>query len=159
MPIVLRSQARSVQYTGLVSSPGANTPRFIPGNNSPRLSYDSRQGNAVVTEPIYDGAPFDEVANGNHEMEFDSINSTNNFSIKKCGDKRCKTCLNLIISKSYYSNHANKKEYNVINHTGENLSCKSQNVVYLLTCKSCNIQYVGETTQPVKNLAMIFRRS
>ena len=29
------------------------------------------------------------------------------------------------------------------------MGCKSQNVVYLLTCRGCNIQYVGETQQPL----------
>ena len=80
MPI-LRSQARSVQSTDLVSSPGASTPRYIPGNKSPRLSHDSRQDNAVVTDSTYDGAPFEEVANGNHETQY-VHNINNNFSIK-----------------------------------------------------------------------------
>ena len=26
-------------------------------------------------------------------------------------------------------------------------SCKSKNVIYLITCKKCGIQYVGQTTQ------------
>ena len=146
MPI-LRSQARSVQSTGLVSSPGASTPRYIPGNKSPRLSHDSRQDNAVVTDSTYDGAPFEEVANGNHETQY--VNNFNNdFSVKKCSVKKCKTCEYFVTSNVYNSNHS-KKVYNVINHTGENLSCKSSNVVYLLSCSNCNLQYVGETSQPL----------
>ena len=144
---ILRSQARSVQSTGLVSSPGASTPRYIPGNKSPRLSHDSRQDNAVVTDSTYDGAPFEEVANGNHETQY--VNNFNNdFSVKKCNVKKCKTCEYFVTSNVYNSNHS-KKVYNVINHTGENLSCKSSNVVYLLSCSYCNLQYVGETSQPL----------
>ena len=63
--MLTRSKARSVQSTDLVSSPGANTPRCIPGN-SPGLFHESRQDNAVVTDSIYAGAPFEAVANENH---------------------------------------------------------------------------------------------
>ena len=35
-----------------------------------------------------------------------------------------------------------------VNHTGENINCHTQNIVYLLTCNECNIQHVGETIQP-----------
>ena len=135
MPVVLRSQARSVQSTDLVSSPGANTPR---------LSYDSRQGNAVVTNSIYEGAPYEEVANENL-----TESSTTDFNIKKCGSGKCMTCNDLVTSKIYYSNHSTRT-YNVINHDGEDLSCNSANLVYLRTCRGCGVQYVGETVQPLR---------
>ena len=63
-----------------------------------------------------------------------------------CKDKRCKTCPNLDNSKKIQSNITHRK-YQVINPTGVNLNCHSQNVIYLLTCLSCNVQYVGETGQ------------
>ena len=56
------------------------------------------------------------------------------------------------------------KNYNVINnksptekHTRVKLSCHSQNLIYLLTCSSCNLQYVGETTQPLHKRINIHR--
>ena len=48
---------------------------------------------------------------------------------------------------SIVSNITNKT-YSFVNHTGENINCHTQNIVYLLTCNECNIQYVGETIQP-----------
>ena len=41
--------------------------------------------------------------------------------------------------------YCHKKTYKIKNHTGENLSCHSRNIVYLLTCKGCGVQYTGET--------------
>ena len=70
--------------------------------------------------------------------------ASENYSISKCRDKRCLTCKNLSLSKTVKSN-VTKRRYEVINHTSENLTCHSQNIIYLLTCLSCNIQYVGET--------------
>ena len=100
------------------------------------------------------------MANGNNETQFlcDANNNNLNFSIEKCGAGRCKTCEYFITSDTFYSNHS-KKKYKVINHTGENLSCKSQNVVYLLTCTTCNLQYVGETAQPLHKRINLHRKS
>ena len=32
----------------------------------------------------------------------------------------------------------------------QNLSCKSKNVIYLVMCKKCNVQYVGSTSNKFK---------
>ena len=36
-------------------------------------------------------------------------------------------------------------------------SCKSSNIVYLVTCRSCGPQYVGETGQPLHRRINIHR--
>jgi len=62
---------------------------------------------AVVTDSTYDGAPFEEVANGNHETQY--VNNFNNdFSVKKCSVKKCKTCEYFVTSYVYNSNHSKK---------------------------------------------------
>ena len=58
------------------------------------------------------------------------------------------TCPSFNISKTFKSNVTNKT-YNVVNHTGEDLTCHSQNIIYLLICTTCGIQYVGETAYPM----------
>ena len=52
-------------------------------------------------------------------------------------------------SSTFFSSNT-KKRYWRINHDPNVsiLDCKSTNVIYLLTCQSCTIQYVGETCQP-----------
>ena len=67
-----------------MSSNGANIPRFIPGN-SPGLFHESRQDNAVVTDSIYAGAPFEAVANENHV----TTNVLDNYTVKKCNRSGC----------------------------------------------------------------------
>ena len=67
------------------------------------------------------------------------------FSIIKCKNKKCLTCPELSTSKYFHSN-ITKKRFEVVNHSVNNISCKSQNLIYLLTCDTCNMQYVGETT-------------
>ena len=69
---------------------------------------------------------------------------TNYFS-KSCKKPRCSTC-NIIVTHSNFESTA----YNKIFSLTENLDCSSDNVIYLITCSKCNIQYVGETGNPLR---------
>ena len=121
--------ACSVQPTEQVTSPRASPPRRV---------LRSRQGHAGVIRNLGEGSTSFIVALG---QAFD------NFSISKCRDSRCSTCPTFSLSKNFESN-VTKRRYEVINHTKENLTCHSQNIIYMLTCLFCNIQYVGETIIP-----------
>ena len=123
-----KNKACSVQPTEQVASPRANSPRRV---------LRSRQGNAGLIVNLGEGSTSFIVTR----------DRSSEYSITKCKDKRCKTCPKLNISKFCESN-VTKRRYEVINHTTENLTCHSQNVIYLLTCLFCNIQYVGETAMP-----------
>jgi hypothetical protein len=60
-----------------------------------------------------------------------------------CGDKRCKCCLQLQHAQVFHSKMTGK-EYKIFC----NVNCKTPNVVYLLDCHVCRLQYVGESVQP-----------
>ena len=123
-----KSNACSVRSTEQVASPGADSPRRV---------LRSRQGNAGLIVNLGEGSTSFIVTR----------DRPSDFSITKCKDKRCQTCPKLNIIKFCESN-VTKRRCEVINHTNENLTCHSQNVIYLLTCLFCNIQYVGETAMP-----------
>ena len=67
---------------------------------------------------------------------------------KCCGSKRCKTCPLINTSDSFTSSYTNKT-FKV--SQGDLLTCKSSNVIYLITCKKCGFQYVGETKCTLQN--------
>ena len=130
MPRTTRSQACSVQPTEQVTSPRASPPRRV---------LRSRQGKAGVIINIGEGSTSFIVAQGQA--------SATCYSVSYCKDKRCLTCKTLNLSKIITSNTTHRN-YEAINHTGENLNCHSQNIIYLCTCLSCNVQHVGETALP-----------
>ena len=68
----------------------------------------------------------------------------NSYKIKKCGVGSCRTCPFLEESNSFYSN-STKKRYFPRTAGLDFLNCKTENLVYLISCKICNFQYVGET--------------
>ena len=135
----------SMQPTDTVTSPQGG--RTI----HPRRSLRSRQGNAGVIATSSVGSPSVVVACGSGRLKIKD-------GVGRCRDSRCKTCPKLIQNKYFKSNVTNRS-YKVINQTQEVITCKSQNLVYLLCCENCNIQYTGETTIPLNERMNIHRTS
>ena len=61
--------------------------------------------------------------------------------VKKCG-KNCANCPYMIEGDFI------QMENREIFHIKENLSCRSQNVIYVMFCAGCDAMYIGETGQP-----------
>ena len=87
----------------------------------------------VVDDNTEVGSPSVITANGN--------SSVASFTLGKCNKPRCKTCAFFLENKNIQSN-VTHKSYTLINPSGENLNCQSQNVIYLMTCNNCNVQYI-----------------
>ena len=68
-------------------------------------------------------------------------------SISRCGRKRYMTCPALDSNNSFTSSISGKT-YKVLGTQA--MSCNTTSVVYLITCKRCGIQYVGETGQELR---------
>ena len=58
----------------------------------------------------------------------------------KCNDSRCLTCRSALIGNQIHINSTGKT-FNIKKH----LTCKSFNVIYVITCSKCCKQYVGKT--------------
>ena len=61
-----------------------------------------------------------------------------------CTNTRCRACTRIIPTRSFSSSH-NNRTFTVRGH----INCKTSNIVYLVTCRKCNQQYVGETSRPL----------
>ena len=59
-----------------------------------------------------------------------------------CGASKCKTCQILRATDEFFS-HTTGQVFKLKFRA----SCKSSNVIYLITCRRCSLQYVGETGQ------------
>ena len=68
------------------------------------------------------------------------------FGFNKCRNVRCKIkCLenNMILPLNNFKSSVNGRKFVIL--TDEHLNCASCNVIYLITCTVCGLQYVGET--------------
>ena len=72
-----------------------------------------------------------------------------NCVVRICGSKRCKTCQHVSESGTFTSNITHKC-YNVVS-PNPSMDCNTKNVIYLISCTRCGVQYVGETGQKLRN--------
>ena len=77
----------------------------------------------------------------------DFQSSTHTVGIAKaCRSKRCNTCPFLEETRNFVS-HTTHQTYAI----KQNLSCDSRNVIYLISCKKCGKQYVGQTSLTLRD--------
>ena len=62
-----------------------------------------------------------------------------------CKSNRCDVC-NYVIPSNSFTSHTTKRMYNI----NYQLNCISNNVVYLITCKVCELQYVASTSTKLR---------
>ena len=70
------------------------------------------------------------------------------YGFNKCGNTRCKikcTENSFVLPLNNVKCSVNNRGFMI--RTNENLNCLSMNVIYLVTCRVCNMQYVGETSR------------
>lgn len=77
--------------------------------------------------------------NGTTANKQNKQNSSNTFTA--CGSGRCYTCRFHASNQSHFQSTTQHTQFNF---TG-NFSCDSSNIIYLITCRKCLLQYVGET--------------
>lgn len=76
----------------------------------------------------------------------------NAISTYPCRERRCKTC-DYIMETNQFTSHSTKEVFKV-EHP---ISCQTKHLVYLIQCKRCGQQYVGETGNTL-NTRMIRHR-
>ena len=60
---------------------------------------------------------------------------------RPCGGTRCEICKHVVTTETFRS-FSTQREYCI---KPDNLNCRSNNVVYLFSCKTCSKQYTGST--------------
>ena len=71
-----------------------------------------------------------------------SPRSAYNGQCQKCDSRRCMTCKNIQCTQKFSSTHTGEKFIIYCN-----ANCKTENIIYLLECAICGLQYIGETKQ------------
>ena len=99
---------------------------------------------------------FKNISNQINASTFTVNNSiVNNSSTVKINPGRainCKLCKDFVVAEKITSTVTNL-DYNCIILSGVEVSCKSSNLIYLLSCNNCKLQYVGQTAQPLHKRA------
>ncbi len=126
-----------------VCNSAENTPLYISCVCTPHLDFLT--GNIEHFQVI-----FTPVKAGIHELSISNhaIVSKVNFQIydlsqsgsQACQNVRCANCKYMTPCKTFKSHMTNE-----IHDIKQHITCMTTNIVYLMQCKQCGIQYVGET--------------
>ena len=73
--------------------------------------------------------------------------------MNKCNEKKCKICINIEESRTFQST-VTDGEYLILN----SFDCKSEWIIYLVTCCNCSKQYVGYTENTLRTRFTNHRR-
>lgn len=65
----------------------------------------------------------------------------------KCDSAKCKMCMNFSSNTNIIKSCSNNKAFPILG----TIQCHSQNVIYVITCIKCKLQYVGETGRSLKD--------
>jgi len=118
-----------------------------------RVNLSRKQLESIMFSPIDE--PVEE--NASVKLDFDNCPTTIDYLTGQCGDgkskciskcdrKRCQLRDNIFVPADKVVSTTTKRIYDVVIAPGETkLNCHSVNLVYLLTCNNCALQYVGET--------------
>ena len=93
----------------------------------------------------------------NIQNDTNAILNDNYITTSNICRSNCKTCPDFI-DKTTFRSTVTGREYSLLNHTNETINCKSQNIIYLLTCKNCFTQNVGETVQKCHKRMNVHRK-
>ena len=143
--VITRSQARSRQPLDPAASPRANPPRRAQSQTSSISRQSSSEGGVNCSIQTVGGGLATTLAVGSEPL-----------GSRHCRSD-CMTCPSLTRN-PFVTCFVTGRIYSIRDIQPSQLHCKLQNYVYLLTCLSCGVQYVGESIVPVNLRMNIHRR-
>ena len=143
--VITRSQAGSRQPLDPAASPRANPPRRALSQRSSTPRQSSSEGGVSCSTRAVGGGSATPLAAGNDA-----------HGARHCRSD-CMTCPSLNRN-PYITSFVTGRIYPIRDISLSAIHCKLQNYVYLLTCLSCGVQYVGESIVPVNLRMNVHRR-
>ena len=146
--VITRSQAGSRQPLDPAASLSRHTlpSEWVDTQTSSIPQQPSSEGGVRYNTRTVGGGPTISTAAGNEEPR----------TVRHCRSD-CMTCPSLIRTSSINS-YSTGRTYSVRDIEPTMVHCKLQNYVYMLTCLSCGVQYVGESVVCVNKRMNIYRR-
>ena len=85
--------------------------------------------------------------NINSSNSFFTIGAASSHKMTPCNFTKCKVCP-IVNANNTVKSYATNKDFGVVRN--EYLTCQAENVIYVITCKNCGVQYVGETKRTLR---------
>jgi len=113
---------------------------------------DHLQATAVETITVHKGV-ITQALSGDVKLP-DILNAPQIF-IGPCRSKKrntlCRTCPLMNNASITFKSTVTQRTFDIISNDTQHLDCSCSNIIYLITCNRCKLQYVGETVQTLRN--------
>ena len=87
------------------------------------------------------------INNSNSDSNINALGDGSISKIFKCGSKRCKFQHQFTPQDYIVSTSTNRKYKCIVPDNSIYINCHSSNLIFIITCSNCKLQYVGETSQ------------
>lgn len=84
-----------------------------------------------------------------NEKEKKEKKNAQDTKVNQCGVKQCMCCNMMGNAETVFRSSVTGKKHEVLSENV--MTCKSNNIIYLQTCKNCGMQHVGEMVQKLKD--------
>ena len=65
----------------------------------------------------------------------------------RCNRSRCKTCPFITEGTTFYTFFSTNEQRQILHH----IACSSSNLIYMIQCSRCKVQYIGETKRQLSD--------
>ena len=96
--------------------------------------------------------------NFNCSVHIENINNCSSSVFRSCGNRQCGLCGFFNLERSFKSTTTSRTYKTKLPEDIKLVDCNTTNCIYLITCSVCNLQYVGETVQRLKERVKSHRR-
>ena len=73
----------------------------------------------------------------------------------RCNRSRCKTCPFITEGTTFYTFFSTNEQRQILHH----ISCSSSNLIYMIQCSRCKVQYIGESKSQLSDRFGEYRRA
>ena len=123
-------------------------------NSSSTLSWNCNPNTILICNalphyclPDFSVSCTDLITKKLNSLSYSHNSSSCSTLITTCKIPSCLTC-SIFNTSHFFRSTITGRVYHIDSPT---LNCKSRNLIYLLTCLGCHLQYVGETRQELQN--------
>lgn len=141
IPLILRYNQFGPKFMNLWKSIIKDNEEFDNARLVAAYSKNKNLGNYLIKSKL---SPL--IENRDSQAINNNAILAKNHAFKACRSSRCLTCKLHASDKNHFESTKKVAKFTF----KDNLSCNSTNIIYLITCRKCGIQYVGETKRELR---------
>ena len=128
----------SIKPPKIIFKKCASIANYVESSKFPPTWWHGQNNSVIIT----DSRP----TQGLNHNNINTGTTNTNYRCKPCEKNKCHTC-NIITDNTFFKSTTYNKSFTI----KADCNCSTNDVIYLITCKLCHMQYVGESGQNLRD--------